>query len=466
MQFDSFAYLGFFPIVFVLYHLLRKSFRTQNLLISVASLVFYSWFDARLTLLLLAYAVVGYGMGLVIHRTEPGPGRRRLTGLTVALLLLGLGIFKYLGFFQESFSTAVEMLGFDASWPMIEILLPIGLSFYCFQSIAYVVDVHRGLAEPERSFVTYVAFMFFFAQLVAGPIERASHLLDQFQRPRTVGREQAREGVWLLLWGFFLKVVVADTLGGFVDVAFVPRESTTAMTVLTGTIAFNLQIYSDFNAYSLIAKGSAALLGIDLVWNFDRPFWSRSVQEFWRRWHISLGTWLRDYLYIPLGGSRRGAARTYVNLAVTMTLGGLWHGAAWTFVVWGALHGLALAVHRLYQRRGRPFPMPGWLSWAVTTGFVFAAFFLFRAPSLAVAGELLSACGRFEWIPFEGAAWRAILLLSIVMFSVEAYQMRKGSLAAPAKVPAIPFAILATGLLLGIVVRFGGTPHQFIYFQF
>jgi len=385
MQFDSLAYLAFFPVVFVLYHLLRRSYRAQNLLIGVASLVFYAWFDARLTLLLLAYAVVGYGMGIVVDRMQPGPARTRTTAATVAVLLAGLGVFKYLGFFQESFAAAVELLGFEASWPMIEILLPIGLSFYCFQSIAYVVDVHRGDARPERSFVTYVAFMFFFAQLVAGPIERASHLLAQFQRPRSVRREQVTEGVWLLVWGFFLKVVVADTLGGFADVAFVPRGSTNAITVLTGTVAFNLQIYSDFNAYSLIAKGSAALLGIDLVWNFDRPFWSRSVQEFWRRWHISLGTWLRDYLYIPLGGSRRGAARTYVNLVVTMTLGGLWHGAAWTFVVWGALHGLALAIHRLYVRRGRPFPMPPWLAWAATTAFVFAAFFLFRTPSLEVA---------------------------------------------------------------------------------
>jgi alginate O-acetyltransferase complex protein AlgI len=297
-------------VVLVLYYLCDGRLRLQNALIAVASQVFYAWFDWRLSFLLLAYVLVAYGFALRIHDTPDEARKTRLLEVAVTLNLLGLGFFKYFDFFRENVSATLAMIGIETRWPFAAILLPIGISFYCFQKIAYLVDVRHGKVAPERDLITFAAFSTFFCQLVAGPIERAGHLLPQFQRPRRLTREGFEAGLWLFLWGLFLKVVASDTVAGYANVAFKPSPHTDAWMVIEGTLAFTLQIYFDFNAYSLIAKGTAHLLGFDLVWNFDRPYFATSAQEFWRRWHISLSTWLRDYLYIPLGGNRRGARRT------------------------------------------------------------------------------------------------------------------------------------------------------------
>jgi len=468
MPFDHASFLVFLPIALVVYHLAAASYRAQNAIAALLSLVFYGWFAWQLCFLLLAYAVVGWAGGLWVESIpDPKSARRRWAlRLVVAPLLLGLAVFKYFDFFRRSAAAALASVGLDPGWPVLEVLLPVGLSFYCFQSIAYVVDVHRGVVRAERDPITYVAYMFFFAQLVAGPIERASHLLRQFQGPRRVTREDVAAAVWLLLWGFFLKVVAADTLGGYVKIAFEPSAHTTGWTVLVGTVGFALQVYFDFNAYSLIAKGAARLFGIDLVWNFDRPYWSTSVQEFWRRWHISLSNWLRDYLYLPLGGGSRGELRASLSLILTMALAGLWHGAGWMFLLWGTLHGVGLAVHRSFRLRWPKARIATPVAWLMTMAFVLPTFFVFRAPTLEVAGRLLTHLDRWGWQPFDTAAWLAILAVGVPAFAVEAYQARRRDLLAPARLGFVPFSLLAAALLVAIYARWWGTEQRFIYFQF
>jgi len=466
MQFDSTTFLLFYPLVLVLYHLCASSLRVQNALIAVASLVFYAWFDWRLSFLLLTYVLVGYGAALWIHGERDERRKSRLLALFVALNLLGLGFFKYFDFFRENVAASLALLGLETSWPFASILLPIGISFYCFQKIAYLVDVRQGKVEPERDLITFTAFGTFFCQLVAGPIERAAHLLPQFQQPRRITRAGVEAGLWLCIWGLFLKVVAADTVAGYANVAFQPSHHTDGWMVIEGTLAFTLQIYFDFNAYSLIAKGTAHLLGFDLVWNFDRPYFSTSVQEFWRRWHISLSTWLRDYLYIPLGGNRRGTARTYLNLLITMVLGGLWHGASWSFALWGLLHGVALCVERLYRARFPKVELPAAVGWALTMSVVVAGWFLFRVTSLETARALLGSLDHFTWKPFDRAAWLAMLAVGVPVFLIEWWQARAGDLLAPARYARVPYSILVSVLLLAIFARFYGSPYAFLYFQF
>jgi D-alanyl-lipoteichoic acid acyltransferase DltB (MBOAT superfamily) len=466
MQFDSATFLLFFALVFVAYHLLAASVRLQNVLICVASFVFYAWFDWRLSFLLLAYAAVAFGFALWIERARSERTKSRLLAVAVTLNLTGLGFFKYFDFFRRNVVAALGALGIETGWTFVQVVLPIGISFYAFQKIAYLVDVRQGKVRAERDPVTFFAFISFFCQLVAGPIERAGHLLPQFRKPRRVTQAHVSVGLWLFVWGMFLKVVASNTVAGYANVAFAPSPYTDALTVLEGTLAFTLQIYFDFNAYSLIAKGTAALLGFELVWNFDRPYFATSIQDFWRRWHISLSTWLRDYLYIPLGGNRRGEGRTYVNLMITMGLGGLWHGASWTFVLWGVLHGVALSVHRLYRTRldGPPWPAP--LGWLATMLVVVPGWFLFRSGSLENATALLSHLGHLSWKPFDEAAWLAMLAVATPVFFLEWLQIRTNDVLVATRLAFVPYSVVVSALLLAIFARFYGTQHEFIYFQF
>ncbi|MEW6270853.1 MAG: MBOAT family O-acyltransferase [Thermodesulfobacteriota bacterium] len=467
MAFDHPSFLVFLPVALLLYHLAAASHRVQNAIVAASGLVFYGWFGWRLCLLLVAYAVVGYAGGRFIAALpEDAPARRRALRLVVGVLVLGLAVFKYFDFFQHGARAALATIGLAPGWPLVEVLMPLGLSFYCFQSIAYVVDVHRRVIEAERDPVTFAAFMFFFPQLVAGPIARAPLVLRQFQRPRTLVRDDVGAAVWLLLLGFFSKVVAADTIGGYVDVAFQPSAHTTGWVVLLGAIGFALQVYFDFNGYSLIAKGAARLFGIELAWNFDRPYWSTSVQEFWRRWHITLSNWLRDYLYLPLGGGSRGESRATLSLISTMAIAGAWHGVGWTFLVWGTAHGVALAVHRSFRVHFPRVRVPAAAGWLMTMAFVVPTFFVFRAPSLAVAAELVRHCDRWAWRPFDTAAWLAVLATSVPVFLIEAWQSRRRDLLAPARLAFVPFSLLAAALIVAIFARFWGTEHSFIYSQF
>ena len=349
MVFNSVTFAVFLPIVLGLYYVLNR--RYQNLWLLAASCVFYGWWDSRFLALLAFSTVVDFYCAKKIAETEED--RRRKAYLLVSLISnLGiLGFFKYFNFFVESTETALATIGWNVAAPVLQIVLPIGISFYTFQAISYTIDVYRRTIPPSRDFVAFALSVCYFPHLVAGPIQRASFLLPQLEAERRVRWVHIREGAGLIVFGLFKKVGVADAIAPMVDLRFANPELYGWADLLFALYLFAIQIYCDFSGYSDIARGTSKLFGIELMLNFDHPYFSRSITEFWRRWHISLSTWLREYLYIPLGGNRGGAWKTYRNLIVTMLLGGLWHGANWTFVIWGGLHGLYLAFHKMLLDR-------------------------------------------------------------------------------------------------------------------
>ena len=413
MVFNSNVFVGFFLAFLLGYHLVRKSLRMRNLLIVVASYAFYGWWDARFLVLLAASSCVDFFVSRSMGRSTDPVHRRRLLWLSVGTNLGILGFFKYFGFFVESLVAGLRALGYEGSVTTLEIVLPVGISFYTFQSLSYTVDVYRRRLEPTNDIVAFLAYVSFFPQLVAGPIERAKHLLPQFQSTRTITSPMVEEGVWLIIWGMFKKVVIADNLAPLVEMVF-DAQGVGGPIIVLGAIAFGLQIYCDFSGYSDIARGLARVLGFDLMVNFNLPYIATSLREFWRRWHISLSTWLRDYLYIPLGGSRCGATRNGLNLFITMLLGGLWHGAAWNFVLWGAWHGAILAMERaLRSERESVSRTATVLHWAVTMIVVFFGWLMFRAHSLDQIIELTVGVWSLE-LPH----WTASYVINVVVFSV------------------------------------------------
>jgi D-alanyl-lipoteichoic acid acyltransferase DltB (MBOAT superfamily) len=405
MLFNSTEYLIFGPLVLALYYVLSRP--AQNAMLLVASYVFYAWFDWRFLGLLLVSSFVDYFVALAIEGAGSRARRRALLTLSVVVNLGILGTFKYLGFFVESLSRVAQGLGFSVSGPAIEVLLPIGISFYTFQSLAYTIDVYRGRRSATRDPVLHGLYVAFFPQLVAGPIERAGNLVPQLERVRRVSGADLGRGLQLLVFGYLKKVGIADALAPRVDTVFADPAAHGSPELLLAVYLFAIQIYCDFSGYTDIARGSARLLGIRLRSNFRQPYLSADITEFWRRWHMSLSSWLRDYLYIPLGGSRRGRLRTAANLLATMLLGGLWHGAAWNFVVWGALHGLFLIGHRLIGRGRRALGAARVLATLATFHLVCFAWIFFRAPDLATALEYLRLIAAME-----GTAASSTLLLA------------------------------------------------------
>ena len=345
MVFNSLQYALFLSAVFVIYWRLRR--RGQNILLLATSWFFYATWDWRFLGLLVLSTVTDFIVGGRLASAASDSRRRIIFGISLVVNLGILGFFKYFNFFAESASRLLGSVGLNASGPTLKILLPVGISFYTFHGISYTFDVYRRKIRPARSLVDFALFIAFFPQLIAGPIGRAQWQLPQFEMERQrPSPEQMRAGIHLLFIGLFRKVVIADSLAPFVDGAFNQASGGSWITLLAGVWAFALQIYGDFSGYSDMARGSARLLGIELPENFNQPYLSRNITDFWRTWHVSLSSWLRDYLYIPLGGNRGTAATTARNIMITMLLGGLWHGAAWTFVVWGALHGMFLIAHR------------------------------------------------------------------------------------------------------------------------
>lgn len=345
MLFNSLDFIIFFPIVIGIYYLIPQKIRTYWLL--AASYYFYMCWNAKYVLLLLFSTVVTYVSGLLIERCageEREEKRRRRKKLCLAasfvLNLSVLFLFKYLDFGIESLNAVLGRLHLALHAPEFDLLLPVGISFYTFQALGYTMDVYRGEIYAEKNFFRYALFVSFFPQLVAGPIERSKNLLRQLDRPAKPTVAGMREGILLMLWGYFLKVVLADRIAVFVDTVYGDFETYTGVYLIVATLLFAVQIYCDFSGYSVIAMGAAKMLGIQLMENFDAPYLSASVAEFWRRWHISLSGWFRDYLYIPLGGNRKGRLRKYANLLITFGVSGLWHGAAWSYVVWGLLNGV------------------------------------------------------------------------------------------------------------------------------
>ena len=350
MSFASLEFFLFLPVVFGVYHLSSNK-RWQNSLLVLASYIFYGWWDYRFCGLIFGSSLVDYlaGRGLAAC-TIP---RLRKTILIAALSfnLLLLGFFKYFNFFADSLAIMLATTGLDFNTSTLTIILPVGISFYTFQTMSYTLDVYRRETEARKDFVDYLAYVSFFPQLVAGPIERANRLLPQFERPRTFSVREAEDGCRLILWGLFKKMVLADNLAPLVSAAYGNPEQASAASLALGTISFAFQIYCDFSAYSDIAAGAALLFGIRLARNFDYPYFSRTIGEFWRRWHISLSNWFKDYVYIPLGGSKSGSGQTVRNLCLTFLLSGLWHGAAWKFVLWGAFHGVCLSAAHWFRGR-------------------------------------------------------------------------------------------------------------------
>ena len=358
MTFTSLTFLLFFPFVFLLYWL-RPQQKWQNSILVLASYFFYGWWDYRFCLLMLLSSLVDYFIGIAVHATDDRRIQRRYLILSLISNLGLLGYFKYYNFFSDSLVSLLNQFGWSVHPVIAEVILPVGISFYTFQTLSYTIDIYRGKLEPTRNLIDYLAFVSFFPQLVAGPIERATNLLPQFTVKREFSRSEASEGGRQILWGFFKKLVIADRMAVGVDAVYDNLADASGVSLLLATIFFAFQIYCDFSAYSDIAIGTAKMFRINLMRNFAYPYFSQSVTEFWRRWHISLSTWFRDYVFIPLGGSRCWAPRVCFNLMVTFVLSGLWHGADWKFIVWGAINGAALVVEKVLMVQRPRSDVPG-----------------------------------------------------------------------------------------------------------
>lgn len=398
MTFNSWEFLLFYPIVLLLYFVLPKKCKWPMLLI--ASYYFYMCYQAELVFLIAGTTLISWLASRRIEKTEK-PGLRRFwLALTLVVCLGVLFFYKYFNFLSGSVTGLVRLFGGTPSDVTLNLILPVGISFYTFQTLSYVIDVYRGDIRTEKNFFFYALFVSFFPQLVAGPIERPDNLIPQLRETHTFERENALRGSVYMILGFFKKVVVADGLSVYVDAVYNNVAEATGPAVLLATVLFAVQIYCDFSGYTDIATGCARVMGIRLMKNFDHPYMATSVKEFWSRWHISLSSWLKDYLYIPLGGNRRGTARTYFNIMVVFLASGLWHGANWTYVVWGGLHGLYQCIGRATWKTrekllGRMHLDPAgglvtWLRRFNTFVLVTFSWLIFRASSLSDAGALLS----------------------------------------------------------------------------
>ena len=473
MTFVSLAFLVFMLILFPLYVLLPH--RWQNHLLLVGSLVFYGWWDWRFLGLLGFTSTLDWWVGRILEHTEDPRRRKFLLTASISANLAVLGFFKYFNFFAASLAAGLAPLGIHLGWTTMHIILPIGISFYTFQSMSYTFDVYRRHMPTCRSWFDFMTFVSFFPQLVAGPIERAVDLIPRVQAPRHVTRDAFTRGLFLILLGLFKKIAVSDGVAGSVDAIYNATHLVSGADVRMATWLFAVQIYCDFSGYSDIARGLAKILGFDLMTNFNQPYVSVNPVEFWSRWHISLSTWLRDYLYIPLGGNRGGAGKTYRNLMTTMTLGGLWHGAAWNYVLWGVYQGAILCVHRLWagtRRTARSAAGGGWVRLLQVAFFfqvVCYGWLLFRARSF---GQIVafSREALFEWrmpahvpTPSLPALAGLVLIVALEVWQAAAAGGRAQFYRAwPAPVRGFVYASLLTVLFMGL----SNAPSQFIYFQF
>lgn len=457
MLFNSLVFAVFLAMVWPVWRLLRPAARTWWLL--VASLVFYGWWDWRFLFLLVGSAVVDFFCARAIPDASP-VGRRRLVAVSVVVNLSILAAFKYSGFALSELGRMGSAFGLDLAVPAIAVVLPVGLSFYTFQSMAYTIDVARG-ATPARRLRDVLLYVSFFPQLVAGPIERSHHLMPQLQRQRDPDPAALRVGAELFAWGLFKKAVVADNLAPLVERAF-DTQDPGGLTVLIGAYAFTWQIYCDFSGYSDMARGLARWFGVDVMVNFQRPFFASSPQDLWRRWHVSLSQWLRDYLYIPLGGSRGPSWATARNLVITMLLGGLWHGASWTFVAWGAAHGLALVAWRRW-----PLHLPRLVAVLATFHLTVGTFVIFRAHSLGQVGELLGAVASgLAVTAADLSGLRLLAALAGIVLVWDIVAERAGRELLLQRMPATARWSLIGLMMLAVAALGSSYGRPFLYFQF
>ena len=471
----------FLPVVFLLYWFVFKPLRWQNLLILVASYVFYGWWDWRFLLLIVITSASSYASGLLIRRYE---GRRPLQrAVSAANIILNLGIlatFKYFNFFVDSMNGLLGMFGISADWPTMHIILPVGISFYTFQALSYSIDVYARRIEPTKDVIAFFSYISFFPQLVAGPIERATNLLPQMLNKRTFDYCQAVDGLRQMLWGFFKKLIIADGCAEVVNQVWGDMSGSSSIALIIASLLFTFQIYADFSGYSDIAIGCAKLFGFKLTTNFRVPYFSRNVREFWRRWHITLMNWFTQYVYFPLGGSRRGRTRTIVNTLIVFALSGLWHGADWTFVLWGLYHALLFIPLILFKSRnykdtvahGRYLPsLKEFASMLLTFVLVNFGWILFRAPDWAGFVDFTTHLFSSPFFSWHGLVmkmpkmmmWCAGLLLvewiqreRDHVLQIDGYRIFSTSVSRLALYAIIVF----------LIFYFAGSVQTFIYFQF
>lgn len=476
MLFNSLQFVIFFLIVYTLYLFLGHT--KQNRMLFAASCIFYGAWSLQFLLLMFVSITTDFFCAKYIYQSSSKKTRKNLLILNCIVNFGILGFFKYFNFFESNLQTLLHYLGLTVPLPTLHVILPVGISFYTFQAMSYALDVYRGRLVPAKSFWDYGLFVTYFPQLVAGPIERASHLLPQILKPRVLSLQNFREGGYLIFWGAFQKIFIADNLADLVDLYFLPVASYNGASVLLGLYAFAFQIYCDFSGYSNIARGLGKLMGFDIMVNFNLPYFASNPSEFWKRWHISLSTWLKDYLYIPLGGNRMGQFVTYRNLAITMLLGGFWHGAAWTFILWGFYHGLLLIAYKFSSPLLAKVPVIKniffnkiWLLVRIVFFFHLVCFgwLFFRAQSMDQAYNMLHGLFfNFKILPglaIKQMALQLIFYLSVLM-GVEIFQFTRNDLLAVFKSNRyikVAFYYLCIILLLGWG-DFG--INQFIYFQF
>ncbi len=498
MLFNSLEFLIFLPAVFLIYwFVVGKNLRAQNLFVLAASYLFYGWWSWKPLLLIALTSALSFGSGLIINKLRESNGGgylRHLKWVNIANIVINLsilGLFKYYNFFVESFSAAMSSIGIETGWVTLNLVLPVGVSFYTFQALSYSIDVYNEKIKPTHDAVAFFAYVSFFPQLVAGPIERATNLLPQFEKPRTFDYSKAVDGCRQMLWGFFKKIVIADNCATLANNAFADYAELPASALWLGAIFFTIQIYCDFSGYSDIAIGASRLFGINLRRNFNFPYFSRDIAEFWRRWHISLTTWFRDYVYIPLGGSREGRAKALRNTFIIFALSGLWHGANWTFVAWGLYHAVLFIPLLLLGRnrrntdivaQGRILPsIKEFGQMFMTLILVIIGWVIFRAESITEAWGYI--CGMFDGsvltpppASFKWLYYRNVIvyLCVVILFGVEWLQreqehglqfnnrMRLFGLPNKRIVRGVIYLII----LLLISQYMWGVSAEFIYFQF
>jgi alginate O-acetyltransferase complex protein AlgI len=476
MLFNSIAFAFFFPVVFLIYWAAKKSITIQNLILLAASYVFYGWWDYRFLFLLVFSTLLDYFSGLKIHSAPNQAAKKTWLFISVFINLGFLGFFKYYNFFVDSFVNSLGSVGIHTQPWTLNIILPVGISFYTFHGLSYVFDIYNKKTEPTKNFVNYSLFVSFFPLLVAGPIERATHLLPQVEAPRSFDYKKATDGLRQILWGLFKKVVIADNCAHDVNIIFGHPESYRGSTLAYGAILFSFQIYCDFSGYSDIALGTARLLGFDLIRNFSYPYFSRNIAEFWRRWHISLSTWFRDYIYIPLGGSRGNKWQQVKNTLIMFIISGFWHGANWTFLFWGLFNGILflpllltgknkkhkdmVAMDKYWPSAKEAMQMFGTFL-LVTLGWVF-----FRANTIQQAFSYLyricSASFFTQPEMFSNILFKSVLILMVV----EWFQRGKQH---GLQIDEIKYPVLRWGIYAGLIYfifYFGGAQQGFIYFQF
>ena len=478
MLFNSLSFALFLPIVFILYWFVaRKKLKYQNLLLLISSYFFYACWDWRFMFLLIFSTVLDYYTGLKMSESKTIQIRKRWFWLSIIVNLGFLGVFKYYNFFAISFSELISNFGWQVNPWTLKVILPVGISFYTFHGLSYVIDIYKDRIKAEKNFIDYSLFVSFFPLLVAGPIERATHLLPQIKQKRVFNSDKAIDGLHQIIWGLFKKMVIADSCAQYTNEIFGHYQNMNSISMFLGAFYFAFQIYGDFSGYSDIALGTAKLFGIDLLRNFNFPYFSRDIAEFWRRWHISLSSWFRDYLYIPLGGSKGGMAMKIRNTFLIFIVSGFWHGANWTFIIWGALNAcyfLPLLLvnknreHMEIVAKGKILPsLQEFLSMSFTFLLVLISWIFFRADTVTIAVQYIRNLFRFDfhngiqYLPIE--RYTPELLLLILFFIFLEWISREREHPFFGKLLSLKLiAIITCIITLGVYSKI----TDFIYFQF